>query len=345
MTFILPRRGPPLTIVMVMVFSIAAALLPAMASQAKQPGRASAATTGDAPEQIWQDKQRALLDRAFELAVEARRSENPRWVTTLAPKSKDGLEVFSAVVRDSKGQFYVFASPMEEAVLGAIVPRSDRKAVVKAWFLDGSSSDAPVGKTLPWVTMTVGPACDVVSKGIAQAFKRYVCTKSIPCTIVTTLIDFMICGVEGAEFRFNPALKSVDWDSEATGESGVSSASQCCGSPYYLVADIHIHANSCHPDDYPNGRREHIRRVCHETDVSGQKTRRQVQWRAAYFWPDGTKTERIYTCECTLLTPAYLYRTVDVDPGEHMLGVSVEEGFEFIGFQATGSAIRLYSLT
>jgi hypothetical protein len=325
---------------LIVAFSIAAGLMPAMASQATQPGEASPAN------QIEQTEQRALLERAFELAVEARGTENPRWVTTLTPRSKDGLDVYMAVVRDSKGQFYLFASPLEDAVLGTIVPRSDKRAAVKAWFLDGSSADGAVTNELPWARIAVGPVCEIAADLVIGGIIKAVCTKFWTCAIVGSIVGVMICSAEGGEpFRFNPSLKSVDWDSEATGESGVSNVNQCCGSPYYLVVDVHIHANSCHPDDYPNGRREHVVRVCHETNGIGQKTRRLVQWRVSYFWPDGTKSVKYMGCECTLITPPYLYKTVAVPPGEYVLGVSSEEGFEFIGFHGTGSAIRYYHFT
>lgn len=339
MSFILPRRGPPRAILLIVAFSMAAGLMPAMASQTKTPEAAPA-------NQIEQTEERALLDRALELAVEARGTENPRWVTALTPRSKDDLDVYMGVVRDSKGQFYVFASPLEKAVLGAIVPRSDKRASVKAWFLDGSAADAPVTNELPWARVSAGPICEISAGLVIDAIIYKVCTKFWTCAIVGTLVGVMICSAENGEpFRFNPALKSADWDSEATGESSMSNVNQCCGSPYYLIADIHIHANSCHPDNYPNGRREHVVRVCHETDVSGQKTRRLVQWRVSYFWPDSTKTVKHMGCECTLITPPYVYKSVAVPPGEYVLGISVEEGFEFIGFHGTGSAIRFYHLT
>lgn len=344
MSFILPRRGPPRAIALVIALSIAVTLIPAMASQAKEPGEAAPA------KQMEQTEEQALLERAFELAVEARQSENPRWVTALAPRSRDSLDVYMAVVRDSKGQFYLFASPLEEAVVGAIVPRSDKRAAVKAWFLDGSSADAPVANELPWARIAAAPVCETVTTlaigRVIYGLAETACKKYWGCAIIGLIVETMICSAEGGEpFRFNPALKSADWDNEATGESGVSNVDQCCGSPYYLVADIHIHANSCHPTDYPNGPRDHQSRVCHETNGIGQMQRRLVQWRISYFWPDETKTVRHMGCECTLITPAYVYKSVAVPPGERILGITAEEGFEFIGFHGTGSVIRYYHLT
>lgn len=298
----------------------------------------------------------ASFEHVLGLALSSRGTESAKRTYSSRPMRSGGFSVTYRVMRDAKGPFYLFATNGATPAIGMINMKMTEATV---WTLSGPTADAQIlsgpttsaitakdrAQLLKFDTAAGGVVCSIVASIVFGLIVSAVCPVSGPgliaCLGASGAAGHAVCSIEGGGMA-----QSAHWYpnvGDPGNTSGISRQEQCCGSPYYLIADYWFEARSCLPTDYSPG----IKRQCHEINhTTGQQQSRQVAWRNTIYWPDNQVTTHYYTCTCTQLAPTMPARSVTVRRGAtYGMAIEVTEGFDFIGYTGTGNLQRFYSLT
>lgn len=285
--------------------------------------------------------------RALELAAEARgqgeavvvkRMVSGAFAGELATDPTSNVTAWK--VEDAAGRFYVFNVRHGDNRALGMIDVNQKQAEITTWALAANSPAAEVVSTTQVTQAVAAAECEDIAGVVLSAAISYLCyLMGGECTPFSDATSTVV-----AEYLCGPGShsQSVKWDNNGR---SLDEDTQCCGSPYYTVANVYIHARLCDPRSY--GTSLDIKRTCWEPQYYQLQTR-DVKLRVKLFQPDGSIQTNTYNCTCTLYAPPYVMHSNSVKPGNYILGVTVEEyspGFVLGPWIRTGHAERVEHFT